>query len=147
MSALLWVIDSFIAYNGATYIRGLTLGPGNGLSWIHCQAITWANADLLWNLNRKVIHKILPFPVNTVSWNPSYSHGLTLIPKWMCNHMPNKVWDEIIYPYPKFNGAAGDSSPMNQAMFCWFWGAKPLPSARPICSQLDGKEQFSVKHC
>ena len=65
----------------------------------------------------------------------------------MCNHMPNKVWDEIIHPYPKFNGAAGDSSPMNQAMFCLFWGAKPLPSPRPICSQLDGKEQFSVKHC
>ena len=23
---------------------------------------------------------------------------------WICNHMPNKVWDEIIYPFPNFNG-------------------------------------------
>ena len=25
---------------------------------------------------------------------------------WISNHMTNKVWDEITYPFPNFNGAA-----------------------------------------
>ena len=25
-------------------------------------------------------------------------HGLTLVPTWISNHMPSKVWDEITYP-------------------------------------------------
>ena len=33
-----------------------------------------------------------------------YWHGLTLIPAWISNHMLSKVWDEITYPYPNFNG-------------------------------------------
>ena len=28
--------------------------------------------------------------------NMDWLRGLTLIPAWICNHMPNKVWDEII---------------------------------------------------
>ena len=36
--------------------------------------------------------------------DPFYSHRLTLIPTWISNHMPNKVWDEITYPFPNFNG-------------------------------------------
>ena len=31
-------------------------------------------------------------------------HGLTLIPAWISNHMPSKVWDEITYPFLNFNG-------------------------------------------
>ena len=30
---------------------------------------------------------------------------LTLIPAWIINHMPSKVWDEITYPFLNFNGA------------------------------------------
>ena len=26
-----------------------------------------------------------------------YWHGLTLIPAWISNYMPGKVWDEIAY--------------------------------------------------
>ena len=26
-----------------------------------------------------------------------------LIPAWLSNHMPCKVWDEIIYPFPNYN--------------------------------------------
>ena len=36
--------------------------------------------------------------------DPFYSHGLTLIPAWISNHMPGKVWDEITYPFLNFNG-------------------------------------------
>ena len=28
---------------------------------------------------------------------------LTLIPAWISNHMPSKMWDEITYPFPNFN--------------------------------------------
>ena len=34
---------------------------------------------------------------------PSYSHGLTVIRAWICNHMPSKVWNEITNPFPNFN--------------------------------------------
>ena len=30
-----------------------------------------------------------------------YSHGLSLIPAWICNHMLSKVWDEITLSIPK----------------------------------------------
>ena len=36
---------------------------------------------------------------------PYYKNGLTLIPGWISNHMPNEVWDEMIYPFVKFNSA------------------------------------------
>ena len=29
---------------------------------------------------------------------------LTLIPKWINNYIHYKVWDEITYPLPNFNG-------------------------------------------
>ena len=28
----------------------------------------------------------------------------TLIPSWISNHMSSKVWGEITYPFPNFNG-------------------------------------------
>ena len=27
---------------------------------------------------------------------------------WISNHTLSKVWDEIIYPFPNFNGATGE---------------------------------------
>ena len=35
--------------------------------------------------------------------SPFYWHGLTLIPAWISNHMPNKMWDDITYPFLNFN--------------------------------------------
>ena len=32
-------------------------------------------------------------------------YGLTLIPAWISNNIHCKVWDEIIYAIPNFNGA------------------------------------------
>ena len=37
--------------------------------------------------------------------DPIYQHGSTLITAWISNHTPCKVWDEITYPFPNFNGA------------------------------------------
>ena len=36
--------------------------------------------------------------------SPFYKHGLTLIPAWISNYINYKVWDEITYPFPNFNG-------------------------------------------
>ena len=35
-----------------------------------------------------------------------YQHWLTLIPVWISNYIHDKVWDEIAWPFPNFNGAA-----------------------------------------
>ena len=40
--------------------------------------------------------------------DPFYYHWLTLIPEWISNHMPSKVWDEMAYPFLNFNGATVD---------------------------------------
>ena len=40
---------------------------------------------------------------------PLSQHGLSLIPAWISNHMPSKVWDEITYPFPKRNGCIVDA--------------------------------------
>ena len=35
---------------------------------------------------------------------PFTNNGSTLIPAWISNNMPSKMWDEITYSYPNFNG-------------------------------------------
>ena len=45
-------------------------------------------------------------PERVIKYNtrgPFYHHGLTLMPSWISNHMPRKVWAEITYPFPNFN--------------------------------------------
>ena len=34
-----------------------------------------------------------------------YQHGLILVRAWINNYIHHKVLDEIIYPFPNFNGA------------------------------------------
>ena len=48
--------------------------------------------------------RIVGWPwLNPILQWPLYYHGLTLIPVWINNHMPEKVWNEITYPSPNFN--------------------------------------------
>ena len=35
---------------------------------------------------------------------------LTLIPPWISDHIPSKVWVEITYPFPNFNGTTVEVS-------------------------------------
>ena len=55
---------------------------------------------------------IIPFKSRLLIWclgphvcEPFYKHGLTLIPAWISNLTHYKVWYEITYPIPNFNGA------------------------------------------
>ena len=41
-----------------------------------------------------------------VTRGPIYYHGLTLIPALMSTYIDHIAWDEITYPFPKFNGEA-----------------------------------------
>ena len=43
---------------------------------------------------------------------------LTWIPAWINIHMPSKVWDEITYPFPNFNGATVE---------VWEWISNYIP--------------------
>ena len=38
------------------------------------------------------------------TWSPFYKHDKTLIPAWISNCIHYKVWDEITYSFPNFNG-------------------------------------------
>ena len=42
--------------------------------------------------------------VASTAWGPIYLRGLTVIPAWISNHMPSKVWDEIGHPFQNLNG-------------------------------------------
>ena len=33
--------------------------------------------------------------IKNVNMGPIYKHGLNLIPTWISNHMPNRVWDKL----------------------------------------------------
>ena len=39
------------------------------------------------------------------TYSPFYEHGLNLIPAWISNHKPSKVYDEVNYPFLNFNSA------------------------------------------
>ena len=47
----------------------------------------------------------LQYSPHQVSRSQFYPHGLTLIPAWISSLMLSKVWDEITYLSPNFNGA------------------------------------------
>ena len=36
---------------------------------------------------------------------PFYKHGLSLIRAWISNRTHHKMWDDISYPFPNFDGA------------------------------------------
>ena len=38
-------------------------------------------------------------------WDLFYKHGLTSIPEWISNPIHYEMWDEITYPFLKFNEA------------------------------------------
>ena len=41
-----------------------------------------------------------------LSWGPFHQHELTSISAWISHYMPNKVCDEVTYPFPNFNGCS-----------------------------------------
>ena len=52
--------------------------------------------------------------VSRIMMTPGAPFTNMVIPAWISNHMTNKVWDEITYPFPNFNGATIDVLGMNK---------------------------------
>ena len=50
---------------------------------------------------------------------PFSQYRLTLIPAWISNHIPNKVWDEITYSSPNLNGCTVE---------VWWWICNLFPT-------------------
>ena len=77
-------------------------------------SLTWINSNYfnpVYMGNR--LHKIMQSYQNSFRYNihiielcfirdSFYWHGFPLIPAWISNDMPGKVWDEITYPFQKF---------------------------------------------
>ena len=88
-------------------------GSCNGLAPGRRQVITWTNAD---PVHRRIYaalggYELIWLENEAFSWlalasfglGPFYWYGLTLSPVWISNHLSSKVWDQMIYPFPKFN--------------------------------------------
>ena len=99
---------------------------------------------------------------NVVTYGAPFT-GLTLIPVWIRNHMPSKVWDEITYPFPNFNGCAvdfwkliSDFMPyfiMDAITYpCWDWSLSLFVKEGPgawskcvYCSQYGGNKLLTPR--
>ena len=53
---------------------------------------TWGSIDII------LFHRDSPVSLT----------GFTLILAWISNHIPSKLWDEIIYPFPNFSGTTAE---------------------------------------
>ena len=69
------------------------------------------------------------------SRDPFYQHGLTIIPSWINNRMPSKVWDQITYPLRNVNGCTVE---------IWEWISDFIPHALSVTSLIAG---IKVKPC
>ena len=64
------------------------------------------------------------FSLARVLLGPFYQRGLS--PAWINNHTPGKVWSEITYPFPTFNGASVE-------VWEWSWISNFILHASPLC--------------
>ena len=53
-------------------------------------------------------------------------HGLSLFPALETNHIPLKVWDEITYPFPNFNGAVVEVWEWTSYFIAYFLGLEQM---------------------
>ena len=77
--------------------------------WRHCNDLRVDPRDAgakIFRENKPSVPQLLMSLMLVSHGDLLYWHGLILIPAWISNHMPCKVWDEITYPFPNFNGAA-----------------------------------------
>ena len=51
---------------------------------------------------------------------------INLITAWTRNHMSRKVWDEIVYAHPNFNGCNGNGYVISSHILWWMW--LPIPA-------------------
>ena len=108
-SNYIWVINNLIAYWGAPYIRDLTVVPNIYISKDYFDGLVQGccnSSALAMELLRSWTKPSFEVWYPPISPGASfYWHGLTLIPAWISNYIHYKVWDESIFPFPKFNSS------------------------------------------
>ena len=62
-------------------------------------------------------------PLSCVIWGPFWYYGFILIPAWISNRIHSKLWDEITYQFPNFNGCTVEVwewiSNFSHTYSCW----------------------------
>ena len=84
--------------------------------WLSLQtwlAVTGSVSLLSFMLSPLRVITSLPIEDN---WGPFYKHDSTLIPAWISNHVPCKLWKEITYPFLNFNDR-----------WSWEWKSNCIP--------------------
>ena len=64
---------------------------------------TWVSDFKLLTFKHISVIDMLKFHGEIAICGHFYWCELTLIPAWISNHTPSKVWDEITYPFLNFN--------------------------------------------
>ena len=72
-------------------------------------------------------------------WDPFYEHELTLIPAWINNHLPGKMWNEIAYLFTTFNDCIAacekqfNSTLCDRCNYLSVLGSKLTHAGRYVC--------------
>ena len=122
--------------------------------WAWCSLLlieSWWN-NLFWYALKDICHLWINL-IHSLNCVRNFSgpfslHGLTLIPAWISNHMPSKVWDEISYPFPNFNSCTVEvwewisnfipHFTMDVITYPWhLFNTKPLPESVQTYWQLN----------
>ena len=109
----IWWANNFICH-----FVGQVMWPAISQSWWipSCPALWWPSDAVTMGSEvgtdvaeekREVFTRVV-CAIICAGLNPLHADfGLTLIPAWISNNMPSKVWDEITYLFPNFNSLAG----------------------------------------
>ena len=117
-------ISNFISnfYNGCNYLSMLGKGAPKerfrlhpDLSHLIADVEKWWKIRYFYVTPINYLRERVKYMANFAHW---HQNGLTSIPAWISNHMPNKVWDEISYPFPNLNGESVED---------WKWISNFIP--------------------
>ena len=86
------IVCTGLNWFGISFSRSMCLPCGAQILLSHCQYLN--------HISCGEYYCLLLIPGATFT----NKHGLTLIPAWICNNIHYKVWDEITYLFPNFNG-------------------------------------------
>ena len=81
-----------------------------GQNW----ACWWPSAGTVINkfgscvYQRQILEEMAMIDKSQMTKMSFYQHGLTVIPEWTSHHIPNKVWDGMIYPFPRHHCKFGN---------------------------------------
>ena len=102
MGCLLWGFGNKLTVIRAPHCTLKKTFTDCGQNW----ACWWPSAGTVINkfgscvYEGQILEEMLMIDKSQMTKMSFYQHGLTVIPEWTSHHMPNKVWDGMIYPFP-----------------------------------------------